>query len=64
MSIESSARLSDVTGARPYKHADGFDFPYGDYGQLAIDGAGRTWAAWGEGTSWNGPGSTWFTHSR
>ena len=57
-------RLSNVTGNRPYKHPNGFQFPYGDYGQLAIDGAGRTWAAWGEGTSWNGPGSTWFTHSR
>jgi hypothetical protein len=57
-------RLSNVVGSRPYKDAAGFDFPYGDYGQLAIDGRGRTWAAWGEGTSWTGPGSTWYTHSR
>jgi hypothetical protein len=34
----------------------GFEFPYGDYGQLAIDSEGSSQATWGEGPSYTGPG--------
>jgi hypothetical protein len=56
-----SVRLSDRPDGAPYKSARGFRFPYGDYGQLAVDGRGRTHAAWGEGPSYNGPGGAWYT---
>ena len=49
-------RLSDLPGGAPYKSPQGFGFPYGDYGQLAIGARGRTHAIWGEGPSYNGPG--------
>jgi hypothetical protein len=46
-----------------YQSAAGFSFPYGDYGWLALDDLGNTYAAWGEGPSWAGPGSVWFTRN-
>jgi hypothetical protein len=56
-------RLSDRPGGAPYKTPAGFRFPYGDYGELAI-GSGVTWAIWGEGLSYDGPGGSWFTSNR
>src|SRR5512132_1374683 len=52
--------ISDVTSGAAYKHADGFDEVYGDYGEIAITSAGTTIATWGEGLSWTGPGGVWF----
>ncbi len=37
---------------------DGFLEPYGDYFELAIDGSGRTHALWGEGPSYQDPGTS------
>jgi hypothetical protein len=34
----------------------GFYHPYGDYSSMSTDGT-TTWAVWGEGTSYNGPGT-------
>jgi hypothetical protein len=52
--------ISDVATGTAYKHADGFDEVYGDYGEIAITNAGKTIATWGEGLSYNGPGGVWF----
>jgi len=52
--------ISDVTTGTAYKHADGFDEVYGDYGEIAITNAGKTIATWGEGLSYDGPGGVWF----
>jgi hypothetical protein len=52
--------ISDVTSGAAYKHADGFDEVYGDYGEIAITSEGKTIATWGEGLSWSGPGGVWF----
>jgi BNR repeat-like domain len=52
--------ISDVTTGAAYKHADGFDEVYGDYGEMAITSTGKTIATWGEGLSWAGPGGVWF----
>ena len=52
--------ISDATSGAAYKHADGFDEVYGDYGEIAITSAGKTIATWGEGLSWTGPGGVWF----
>lgn len=56
----SEVRLSDRPGGAPYKSKRGFRFPYGDYGQMAIDGEGLTHVTWGEGPSYVGPGGTWY----
>ena len=41
---------------------DGFEFPFGDHSEIAIDGAGASHAVFGEGLNYDTPGSIWFTH--
>jgi hypothetical protein len=50
-------------GPHTYQTAAGFNFPYGDYQWLALDGSGNTYAVWGEGPDYAGPGSIYFTRS-
>ena len=57
----AETRLSNAAGGAPYKSAAGFAHPYGDYGGIAITSAGATFAAWGEGISFAGPGGTWMS---
>ena len=54
-------QLSDRTNGPPYKNRAGYDFPYGDYLSLTVDGSGRNRVIWGEGASYTGPGGVWFT---
>jgi hypothetical protein len=42
---------------------EGFGFPYGDYGNLAMTPS-STWAIWGRSPDYIGPGTTRFTHAR
>ena len=56
----AETRLSDRANGAPYKTAAGYASPYGDYGELAITNTGRSIAVWGEGTSYFGPGGTWY----
>ncbi|HEX7471772.1 MAG TPA: sialidase family protein [Candidatus Limnocylindrales bacterium] len=56
----AEVRLSDRASGAPYKTAAGYAQPYGDYGEVAITDSGATIAVWGEGTSYNGPGGTWY----
>ncbi len=51
--------ISDGTG-EDYQHEGGFQFYYGDYGDLSVTNEGATVATWGEAVSYNGPGSTWI----
>lgn len=51
--------VSDADSGADYKTPEGFMEPYGDYGEIAINSAGQTVAAWGEGFSWLGPGGAW-----
>jgi hypothetical protein len=53
-------KLSDASSGAGYKTADGFAEVYGDYGEIAITSGGKTFAVWGEGYSWLGPGGVWF----
>jgi hypothetical protein len=53
-------RISDATGGAAYKTRQGFLEVYGDYGEIAITSAGKTFAIWGEGTSYTGPGGVWW----
>jgi len=57
----AAVRLSDQTSGAPYKHANGYRFPYGDYLEIAVDAGGRNHIIWGEGDSYTGPGGTWYT---
>lgn len=56
----AEVRLSDRANGAPYKSTAGFAQPYGDYGEAAITNDGATIAVWGEGTSYSGPGGTWY----
>jgi hypothetical protein len=58
-------KLSDApAGATGYVGADGFAEVYGDYGEIAVTNTGKTFATWGEGFSYTGPGGTWFNVQR
>ena len=54
-------RLSDLARGVGYKHELGFDFPYGDYLGLCVDGEGQNHVIWGEGAGYGGPGGSWYT---
>ena len=54
-------RLSDQATGAPYKSASGHRFPYGDYLEVMADSAGHYHSIWGEGSSFTGPGGTWYT---
>jgi BNR repeat-like domain len=66
-SWSSPVKIDDASagGGNPgYVNANGFAEIYGDYGEIAITDTGRTFAAWGEGFSYTGPGGTWFNEQR
>ena len=57
----AQVKLSDATGGAPYKTANGYAFPYGDYMDIAVTNGGQNLVTWGEGPNYVGPGGTWFT---
>jgi hypothetical protein len=58
-------RISDApAGAAGYVGTDGFEEVYGDYGEIGVTNTGKTFATWGEGFSYTGPGGTWFNLQR
>ena len=59
-----SLRISDASRGTAYIRPDGFLQPYGDYGELAIIQDDQTFAVWGEGVSYKGPGGTWYNRTR
>jgi len=58
------AQLSGPVHGYDYIQPQGFRFPFGDYFSLAIDSAGNTHAAWGEGRNYKSPGSIWYSRGR
>ena len=56
----TEVRLSNLGTGAPYKTAAGYAFPYGDYLDMDVSSAGTSLVIWGEGTSYAGPGGTWF----
>jgi hypothetical protein len=60
-SWSNAIRLSDQGFGAPYKHAAGYDFPFGDYLGLAVDTHGVNHVIWGEGSAVYVPGGTWWT---
>jgi hypothetical protein len=57
-------KISDATSGAGYKSAAGYQETYGDYGEIGVTNTGKTFAAWGEGFSWSGPGGVWFNLQR
>jgi hypothetical protein len=60
----AAVRVSDRGSGAAYKNANGYAFPYGDYLKIAVDSAGTTHLVWGEGSSYTGPGGTWYTRGQ
>jgi hypothetical protein len=60
----AALRLSDLGSGAPYKTANGYAFPYGDYFQMAVDAGGTAHIIWGEGSSYDGPGGSWYTRGQ
>jgi hypothetical protein len=56
--------LSTYVAGFDYISAAGFGYPFGDYFELAIDGAGVTHAVWGEGRNYDTPGSIWYARGK
>jgi hypothetical protein len=64
-SWSSPVKISDApAGAAGYVGTDGFGEIYGDYGEIGVTSTGKTFAVWGEGFSYTGPGGTWFNVQR
>lgn len=59
----TEVRISDATSGPSYVDANGFREPYGDYGEIAITPAGKTFGVWGEGINYDGPGGVWFNRT-
>ena len=60
----AALRLSDVASGAAYKTANGYAFPYGDYFEIDVDAGGLAHVIWGEGSSYDGPGGTWYTRGK
>jgi len=56
--------VSSFVPGYDYIQPAGFNFPFGDYFELAIDGNGDTHAIWGSGRNYDSPGSIWYARGR
>lgn len=56
--------ISSYVPGYAYVLADGFEYPFGDYFELAIDEQGTTHAVFGEGLNYDSPGSVWYTRGK
>ena len=57
-------QLSNYTPGYAYIGPQGFKFPFGDYFEMDIDNRGDTQAVWGEGLTYESPGSIWYSSGR
>jgi hypothetical protein len=60
MTWDRAVDISDANAGYGYLHPRGYDADYGDYMQVAITSDGDTFAVWGAGFGYAGPGGTWF----
>ena len=47
-----------------YVFTDGFRFPFGDYFEMDVDEQGTNHLIWGEGFSYDSPGSIWYAKGK
>ena len=57
-------QLSTFTPGYNYIEPRGFKFPFGDYFEMDIDNHGDTQVVWGEGLTYESPGSIWYSSGR
>ncbi len=57
-------RLSNYVPGFSYIDPKGFKFPFGDYFEMDIDNHGDTQIVWGEGLTYESPGSIWYSNGR
>ena len=60
VSWDTAVDVSDARSGYGYLHPRGYDADYGDYMQVALTSEGSTFAVWGAGFGYAGPGGTWF----
>ena len=60
----SEVQLSGYVPGYSYIDREGFKFPFGDYFEMDIDNRGDTQAVWGEGLTYESPGSIWYSNGR
>ncbi len=53
--------LSTYVAGSTYIFTDGFRYPFGDYFEMDIDEQGTSHLIWGEGYSYDSPGSIWYS---
>lgn len=56
--------LSTYVSGSSYIFPDGFRFPFGDYYEMDIDEQGINHLVWGEGYSYDSPGSIWYAKGK
>jgi len=56
--------LSTYVAGYTYIFPDGFRYPFGDYYEMDIDEQGTTHLVFGEGNSYDSPGSIWYAKGR
>jgi BNR repeat-like domain len=60
----SVVQLSSYVPGFNYIDRKGFKFPFGDYFEMDIDNRGDTQIVWGEGLTYESPGSIWYSNGR
>jgi hypothetical protein len=60
----TETQLSTFVAGYNYIERQGFKFPFGDYFEMDIDNHGDTQAVWGEGLTYESPGSIWYSNGR
>jgi hypothetical protein len=63
-SFSDELHLSGFVPGYPYLTSEGFQFPYGDYFQMAVDCCGATHAAFGESSAYKAPGNIWLANEQ
>ena len=63
-SWSSETDISTFVAGFGYIFSNGFRFPFGDYFEMDIDEAGTTHLIWGEGYSYDSPGSIWYSQGK
>jgi len=57
-------QLSSYVPGYSYIDPKGFKFPFGDYFEMGIDNHDETQVVWGEGLTYESPGSIWYSNGR
>ncbi len=60
----AAVKISDATSGPGYVTPQGYLEIYGDYLEVGVTSTGDTFAAWGEGFSYDGPGGVWYALGR